>query len=129
MLPQALTRVAAFAGVGVVNSLIDLFVFLLAMAAGVPPLVAHVVGFAAGGLNSFLMNGLLTFRRRLVDIAHWRTVVRFIGILAVQFSIGTAVFWLVHHVTGWPVVAKLVAIGITTVASFLLMRRVFAVAR
>lgn len=129
MLPQAIMRVVAFLGVGVVNSLIDVIVFLLAMAMGVPPLAAHVLGFAAGGLNSFLMNGLVTFGRRLVDIVRWRTVVPFIGVLAVQFSIGTATFWLVHHATGWPILAKLVAIGITTVASFLLMRRVFAAAR
>lgn len=129
MLPQAFRRIAAFLGVGVVNSLIDVIVFLLAMGAGVPPLLAHIIGFAAGGLNSFLMNGLLTFGRRLADIAQWRTVVPFVGVLAVQFGIGTATFWLVHHLTGLPIVGKVVAIGITTVASFLLMRRVFATAR
>src|SRR5262245_17672936 len=56
-------RPVIFALVGCVNTSIDFTVFaILTEVVGVPPLSANVASFLMGATNSFIMNGMLTFR-------------------------------------------------------------------
>lgn len=72
---------ALFAGVGVLNTLVDLAVFAaLVTLLAVPPLMANVVSYGAGALNSYLMNGRVTFRARGVRLASWRRAARFAAV-------------------------------------------------
>ncbi len=56
-------RMALFAGVGVANTVLDFAVFGALLAAGAPPLAANVGGFLCANLQSYLLNGRITFRR------------------------------------------------------------------
>ena len=59
-MPGLLKRIAKFGLVGVLNTLIDIALFwLLYSVFGVPYLVANVLSFGAGMLNSFVMNMIL----------------------------------------------------------------------
>lgn len=70
-----------FAGVGVLNTLVDLAVFTaLVTLMAVPPMAANTVSYAAGALNSYLMNGRVTFRARGVRLASWRRAARFAAV-------------------------------------------------
>ena len=116
----------SFAGVGVMNSLIDAGIFALLIAlTPLPPLPAHVIGFLAGALNSFVMNGTLTFGRSIGEIADRQLVLRFTLTILAQFLFATAVFWAVLAVSVWPMAAKLVSIALTTALTFVLLRRIF----
>ncbi len=119
-------RLASFIGVGVVNSLIDAGIFaLLVSVAGVAPLPAHIIGFLAGALNSFIMNGTITFGRSMGDIFNLRLIVQFALTILVQFLFATGVFWAVLLASGSPYAAKLVSIALTTILTFVLLRRIF----
>jgi len=119
-------RLASFIGVGLMNSLIDAGIFsVLVSVAGVAPLPAHVVGFLAGALNSFVMNGTITFGRSMGDIVNLRLIVQFALTIVVQFLFATGVFWLVLLASGWPFAAKFVSIVLTAILTFLLLGRVF----
>ena len=59
--PRELLRIARFCVVGVANSAITLAVFTLLCALGAPAPAASALGFAAGAVNSFLLNRRWTF--------------------------------------------------------------------
>lgn len=119
-------RLASFIGVGVVNSLIDAGIFsLLVSVAGVAPLRAHVVGFLSGALNSFIMNGTITFGRSMGDIVNLRLIAQFALTILVQFLFATGVFWIALLASGSPYAAKFVSIALTTILTFVLLRRIF----
>lgn len=55
-------RMASFALVGVVNTMVDLAVFVVAFyAVAAPLLLAHIAGFLVGSINSYLLNHKFTF--------------------------------------------------------------------
>jgi putative flippase GtrA len=54
-----------FALVGVANTTVDVAAFwILAALLGMPALLANVISFSLGALNSFVLNALVTFRHR-----------------------------------------------------------------
>jgi len=70
-----------FASVGVLNTLVDLAAFTaLVSLTAVPPLLANTISYALGALNSYLMNGKVTFRSRGVQLASWQRVGRFVAV-------------------------------------------------
>nr|WP_235913794.1 GtrA family protein [Pseudoroseomonas coralli] len=70
-----------FAGVGVVNTAVDLLAFtLLVTFTPVPPLAANTLSYSLGALNSYLLNGRLTFRSRQVRLASLSRVLRFVAV-------------------------------------------------
>ncbi|MFC3127050.1 GtrA family protein [Pseudoroseomonas globiformis] len=96
--PRRWREMALFAGVGVLNTLIDLAVFtLLLTLAQVPPLAANTVSYAAGALNSYLMNGRVTFRARGVRLASWRRASRFAAVNLACLLVSLASLALLSH--------------------------------
>lgn len=53
-----------FNAVGVLNTAIDFFVFMLLTRFSVPYQLAHVLSYTCGLVNSFILNKLWTFQRR-----------------------------------------------------------------
>lgn len=55
-------RMVLFGAVGLVNSLTDFLIYAALVAAGTPPALANVAGFAAANVQSYLVNARVTFR-------------------------------------------------------------------
>jgi len=70
-----------FASVGVLNTAVDLLAFtLLVTFTTIPPLAANTLSYSLGALNSYLLNGKLTFRSRQVRLASLSRVLRFVAV-------------------------------------------------
>ncbi len=83
-------RPLTFAAVGVANTAVDFGVFLaLTRLLGTDPVAASAVGFLAGAANSYVANGLLTFRDRGVRLASAARVARFAGVTAACLGVST----------------------------------------
>lgn len=119
-----------FAGVGVVNTLVDFAVFaVLVRFLGIPPLPAHVAAYLCGTANSFLMNGTMTFGRSLRDIMRWRLVVGFAATVAIQLALTSLVLAGTMALGASPYLAKAVSIAVAILANFAMSRHVFTSGR
>lgn len=111
-----------FALVGVANSAIDFVAFCALIWLGVlPPLLANVVSFGLGAVNSYVMNGLVTFGRPGLRLASARRFGMFALVTAICLALSTAILSLALSVTVAPV-AKLASIAGVVVVGFLLNR-------
>lgn len=76
-------RIAAFSLVGLANGVVGIGVIVIAGLLGAGPIVANVLGYAAGLLVSFTLNSRVTFHSRAVDRY---TVARFLSAFALSFA-------------------------------------------
>ena len=56
-------RAALFSLVGAVNAVTDIAVYAVALVAGLGPVAANVAAFFVANVQSYLINGFVTFRR------------------------------------------------------------------
>jgi putative flippase GtrA len=106
--------------VGVSNTAITLVAYALAVRAGVPPVAASVVGFAAGAVNGYRLNRAWTFRS-----AHRGTAVgaRYVAVLLCGLAINALAVALAVDVAELPRLAgEIAALPLATVATFALAR-------
>lgn len=113
-----LHRVAQFGAVGIINTVIDIVVFNLLNALGVPPTLGSGISFLAANINGYIMNRQWTFGDKKSDkvAAQYSQyllagVVGFIiNVLVVKYSVA-----LLSGQPQWLVLngAKLVAIVLT----------------
>ena len=80
--------------VGLVNTAITGLVIVVLTMFGIVPLIANAAGFACGLLNSFIMNGKLTFQSRLRG-----AVSPFILAFAVSYAVNVLAVALVSALT------------------------------
>ena len=106
-------KIASFAVIGVANSLIDLAVFGAGLKAGLHPLAANGMGWAAAVVFSFLANRRFTFDRA-AELKTRNSALRFVVTgAAISLGVSTLAVAALSAVFGvWP--AKL--IGLVTAA-------------
>ena len=111
-------KAASFAGVGVVNSLVDLAVFLAAYnLLGLPLVPANVLAWLVAVSGSYVMNSFVTFAAESGRRLHWRAYGTFVasgiaGVLANTTTLVVASYWM-------PVLAaKLLAIAVSFAVNF-----------
>jgi putative flippase GtrA len=113
-------KAASFAGVGVINSLVDLCVFLAAYYLLELPLIpANVLSWLVAVSGSYVMNSFVTFAAESGRQLRWRAYVAFLASGIAGVITNTAVLVIASY---WvPVVlAKLLAIGASFLVNFLL---------
>ncbi len=111
--------VVRFAGVGVVNTLIDLGLFLL-LHDRLGIVLANFVSTSAGMTFSFVVNGLFTFSAGRLTLGH---AVRFLaGTGTVLWVLQPALIHLLALAIEPLVVVKVLAIGACIVANFAVYR-------
>jgi len=113
-------KAASFAGVGVINSLVDLGVFLAAFYILELPLIpANVLAWLVAVSGSYVMNSFITFAAESGRQLRWRAYVAFLASGIAGVITNTAVLVIASY---WvPVVlAKLLAIGASFLVNFLL---------
>jgi putative flippase GtrA len=111
-------KAASFAGVGVVNSLVDLAIFLAAYnLLGLPLVPANVLAWLVAVSGSYVMNSFVTFAAESGRRLHWRAYGAFVasgiaGVLANTTTLVVASYWV-------PVLAaKLLAIAVSFAVNF-----------
>jgi putative flippase GtrA len=122
-------KAASFAGVGVINSLVDLAVFLAAYNLLKLPLVpANVLAWLVAVSGSYVMNSFVTFAAESGRRLHWRAYGAFVasgiaGVIANTATLVVASYWV-------PVLAaKLLAIAASFAVNFSLSHFVVFKAR
>jgi putative flippase GtrA len=111
-------KAASFAGVGVVNSLVDLAIFLAAYnLLGLPLVPANVLAWLVAVSGSYVMNSFVTFAAESGRRLQWRAYGAFVasgiaGVLANTTTLVVASYWV-------PVLAaKLLAIVVSFAVNF-----------
>jgi putative flippase GtrA len=120
---QKARRPVIFALVGCVNTSVDFAVFaILSELVGVPPLGANVASYLMGATNSFIMNGVFTFRGNNISLVSTQLFVRFALVTAA--CLGVSCLALVLVLPFVPnLVAKAVSIMVTFIFGFLMYSR------
>ena len=111
-------KAMSFASIGVVNSLVDLGLFLLALKYLTTSLVlANILAWSVAVSGSYVMNSFITFAAESGRKLSWRTYLTFVAaqVLGLVASTGT----LVAAALVMPVLpAKLLAIGAAFLVNF-----------
>ena len=115
-----LVKATNFALVGVVNTVIDLAVFLAAYnLLGLNLVVANVLAWFVAVSFSYVMNSIITFAAESGRQLRWRDYFTFVGSGVIGVIANTATLVLASYVV--PVlVAKLMAIGVSFLVNFTL---------
>lgn len=106
-----------FAVVGVINTAIDFFVFiLLYYKLGIFLVGAHIFGFLVATINSYIMNKFWTFgEKEPTSLKQFST---FLLVTTLALILSTIVIYIAaKFIPAW--LAKLVAIGITLVWNYI----------
>ena len=113
-------KAASFAGVGVINSLVDFSVLLAAYyLLKLPLILANLLSWLVAVTGSYVMNSYVTFAAESGRQLRWRAYVAFVasgiaGVITNTTVLVIASYWV-------PVVlAKLLAIGASFLVNFLL---------
>ena len=110
---RRLLRPATFGAIGVLNTLIDFLVFW-ALLDLMPPLLANVVSFSVGAINSFVLNTVVTFRDRKANPRlSPRRALGFASVTLGCLALSSGTLFLLLHVL--PV---LYAKAVSTIATF-----------
>lgn len=83
---RRLLRPAAYGAVGVLNTVVDFLVFW-ALLDLMPALLANVISFSVGAVNSLVLNSFVTFHDRKAEIVYP------IGLALVLFAAQSASLW------------------------------------
>lgn len=107
-----------FCTVGFVNTTVDFTAFFFLNLVGVPYILAQMLAYSAGVVNSFLMNRKWTFRVK--DRTNMDEVTRFIIVNGFSLlSSSGLLFIMCHagHIGLWP--SKIAATGISVIINFI----------
>ncbi len=124
---ETVRQAISFGLVGVLNTAIGFGTIVLAQTVfGLPPVVANILGYAAGLTNSFLMNRAVTFRGAGRDSA---TVARFLLAFVIAYGANLAVLLTLlalrpEAALAWQAVAMVVYTGLFFVISKVYVFRV-----
>lgn len=118
-LPHILVQLLRYGAVGIANTLITAAVIYVCLrVVGCSWLTANIVGYAAGVLNSFLLNSRWTFAQKSFS---WRKLCLFIAMFAICYFAQLWVLWgLTQYSTIDAFVQQLIAMVVYNIANFLL---------
>ena len=111
-----------FALVGVVNTAVDVGLFWVLQAVlGVPYLIANVISYSAGTLNSFVLNKVWTFAETRHGGVVRQQLPLFFAINVASLALSSLVLWALAGLIG-VMPAKLVAVVVSFVWNFVASR-------
>lgn len=111
-------KAGSFAGIGVVNTLVDFAVFVLfRQVVGLPQIPSNVIAWTVAVSGSYAMNSYITFAAESGRRLNWRSYAAFAGSGIVGLIANTTVL----VVASWVIpelVAKVLAIGVSFLVNF-----------
>lgn len=112
-------RVAMFAGVGIINSAIDIAAFAcFHELVGLDVISSNVLAFVIAVTNSYVLNRVFTFADRSRGGLPLRRFVRYFGIAVTAMVVSTAIVYLVSQFTD-PLFGKLIATVASTLINYI----------
>ena len=118
---RLIRQFTAFVGVGAMATALDYAVFFIALQfLGLDPVPAALLGYAAGGVLSYLLNRAHVFE---TERAHRAAVVRFMGVMGVGFLLtGYAMRVFTEGLSLAPLLARILTYGVVLVFNFVAHR-------
>ncbi|MEW4428684.1 GtrA family protein [Paenibacillus pabuli] len=98
-----LATLIKFGIVGVMNTAVDALVFTMLAALGRPPLIAQLISYSCGVLNSFWWNRRWTFRDASRQGPN-NELLRFVITNLIVLAISSLILFLSNHIIGWNLV-------------------------
>ncbi|MET3942450.1 putative flippase GtrA [Paenibacillus sp. PvP094] len=98
-----LATLIKFGIVGVVNTAVDALVFTMLAALGAPALIAQVISYSCGVLNSYWWNGRWTFRDARRQGPN-NELLRFVTTNLIILVLISLILFLSNHILGWNLV-------------------------
>ncbi|MBB4123298.1 GtrA family protein [Martelella radicis] len=118
-MPLVVEQFLKYGLVGVMNTLITLFVIAVLSYLGFSPVASNIIGYACGLLNSFIFNGRFTF----ASSYNRRAVYRFLAGFAVAYGLNLVVLVALTRQGELPeMVSQVVAMVAYNVCFFLVMK-------
>lgn len=112
-------RFAAFVGIGVINTVVDISAFaFFCLLVGLDVISSNVLAFLIAVTNSYVLNFLITFADRRSTRGTLRNFARFLFVAVVSMSVSTAIVYLLSMVTH-PLIAKLIATAASTAINYI----------
>lgn len=111
-------QIASYAIVGVSNTIITLVVIAALTWLNISPLVANVLGFSAGLLNSYLLNKKFTFRRARKAAP----VLEFFSAFGISYGTNVAVLMALIGTELPLILCQILAMAAYNICFFLLMK-------
>lgn len=119
--PEIVQQFVKYGIIGVGNTLLGYGIYAVGVVLGVPYLVALVVGYIVGGLNSYLLNRHWTFDAG--DLSHARSGGRFFVVWACSVLVNIGVLYvLVHHFHASKIPTQAVLQSLVTALTFFVNR-------
>lgn len=111
-------QIAKFAFVGLINTLITIVVFNILLYLNINYLLANIVGYFAGVLNSLILNSNWVFK---TDRMYLQLVIKFITVNILSLIVNSSLLYIFVNTLHFDVkVCQLVAISFSMVINFLL---------
>ncbi|MCM3631362.1 GtrA family protein [Paenibacillus glycanilyticus] len=119
----AFKQFVLFNMIGLLNTLVDFIVYSLLVWAGLYVLPAQVISYSAGMANSYMLNSMITFKeatkKESGSKADRSQAVRFIVLNAAVLGVSMLLLYELTEAAGLgPLIAKLLATGVTVVLNF-----------
>lgn len=112
-------RFAMFAGIGVINTLVDVGAFIgFYELVGLDVISCNVLAFLLAVANSYILNRFITFRDRSGGGGSLRRFARFFVIAITAMIVSTAIVYLASQFIH-PVIGKLMATVVSTLINYL----------
>lgn len=118
-----------FMAIGFLNSLIDYTIFMALVYFGTSPILANVISFSCGAINSYFMNKSITFRSAHHSAYLSQALIRFFAVACITLGISQIALGLsISHGSG-PALGKFISIVCTLIIGFTLNKFVVFTAR
>lgn len=101
---ERLVTLFKFGIVGVANTAVDAVVFAILAVVGVPVLIAQVISYSCGVVNSYWMNGRWTFRDATRGGGDRAKLIRFLITNLVVLALSALILMSLHDMLGWSLV-------------------------
>ncbi|BBH20743.1 putative membrane protein YngA [Paenibacillus baekrokdamisoli] len=106
-----------FGSVGLINTVVDIAVFTLLTTLGVTAIVAQVISYSCGVLNSYYMNRSWTFQKKKQVRGQW---LKFLVVNLISLAVITVLLSLLHEHTELPLFfCKLIATAFSVVLNYI----------
>jgi putative flippase GtrA len=109
--------------VGVLNSLVDIFLFAVLIHYSVSPYLANIISFSCGAANSLALNKLITFRSASVRYSRG-LILKFCTVTLLTLGVSQLAIILFLHIGFSGVPAKIMSVLATFVVGFVLNRQI-----
>ncbi|WAH36780.1 GtrA family protein [Alicyclobacillus dauci] len=116
--PLAVLQLVKFGAVGASNTLVDVLLFVLFYnELHLNYVLAHIISYSCGTVNSFVWNKYFTFERR--SKFHGREIYRFIVLNVCSFSLSLAFIYGFNHLLDIRIIdSKLLSIVLTVIVNY-----------